>query len=198
MIRYVPRYLLYVETSSVSVSSVVGADDCSRPGRLGRWRFIVESLDDQQRLEVADEEPGVWGSRLDLLATVRGLEALEQPSRVTLIAHSAYLNDRLNRLTGPFDQFMETSPETPWQDHYQNVDLWRRMEAALGYHNVESCNWRLDSAHDQCRWQADKHHGLVTARRSVGIPEERSRTRREPPRGVQRGADRDARNLAVA
>ena len=147
MIRYVPQYLLYVETSSVFLENRVRDDDCLQPAQLGRWRFILESLDELGRMEVADEEPGTWGTRLELLAMVRGLEALEQPSRVTLIARSAYLNERLGRLTGNQDEIGEQAPDTPWQDYYQNADLWERVDAALGYHHLETRNWRLDGAH---------------------------------------------------
>jgi ribonuclease HI len=147
MIRYVPQYLLYVETSSVFVESRVRDDDCLQPAQLGSWRFILESLDELGRMEVADEEPGTWGTRLELLAVVRGLEALEQPSRVTLIARSAYLNDRLGRMTGSQDESVDQPRDTPWQDYYQNADLWKRVDAAMGYHHLETRNWRLDGAH---------------------------------------------------
>ena len=156
MIRYVPRYLLYVETNSVALSADFCQDDCRQPDRVGHWRFILESLDDLGKLEVADEEPGIWGPRLPLLAAVRGLEALEQPSRVTLIARSVYLNDRFARLTAASTEFSAQWELSPWHDRYQNADLWQRVEAALGYHNVECRNWRLDGAHNGRSWHVNK------------------------------------------
>ena len=163
MIRYVPRYLLYVESNSVMLNKDVCQDDCLRTDRLGQWRFILESLDDLGRLEVADEEPGTWGPRLALLATVRGLEALEQPSRVTLIARSRYLNDRLSRLTATATEASSQWELNPWHDRYQNADLWRRVEAALGYHNVECRNWRLDGAHESHGWHVNSQSRPVMA-----------------------------------
>ena len=163
MIRYVPRYLLYVETNSVALTNDVCRDDCRQSERLGQWRFILESLDDLGRFEVADEEPGTWGPRLALLAAVRGLEALEQPSRVTLIARSRYLNDRLSRLTATATEFSSQWELSPWHDRYQNGDLWQRIEAALGYHNVECRNWRLDGAHDRQAWHVKSQQRAMTA-----------------------------------
>ena len=163
MIRYVPRYLLYVETNSVALNRDVCRDDCRQSERLGHWRFILESLDDSGKLEVADEEPGIWGPRLALLAAVRGLEALEQPSRVTLIARSLYLNDRFSRLTATATQFSSQWELSPWHDRYQNADLWQRVEAALGYHNVECRNWRLDGAHDRRGWHINSQQEPMTA-----------------------------------
>lgn len=163
MIHYVPRYLLYVETNSVALTNDVCRDDCHQSDRLGQWRFILESLDDLGRLEVADEEPDTWGPRLALLATVRGLEALEQPSRVTLIARSRYLNDRLSRLTATAKEFSSQWELNPWHDRYQNADLWQRVEAALGYHNVECRNWRLDGAHERSDWHVNSQPPAMTA-----------------------------------
>src|SRR5437773_8627072 len=56
----------------------------------GNWRFSLKSRDGNE-LEVDDFEPFTQGQRLELLAVVRGLEALEQPSRVTLLTPSSYV-----------------------------------------------------------------------------------------------------------
>jgi len=164
MIRYVPRYLLYVESDSVMINKDVCRDDCLQAGRIGQWRFVLESLDGLGSLEAADEEPDTWGPRLALLATVRGLEALEQPSRVTVIARSRYLNDRLSRLTESAYELSSQWELSPWYDRYQNADLWHRVEAALGYHNVECRNWRLDEAHDNPGWHINVQSSKATAR----------------------------------
>lgn len=41
------------------------------------WHFVLESVDGDMKLEATDEEPEVDPERLELLAVVRGLEALE-------------------------------------------------------------------------------------------------------------------------
>lgn len=105
---------------------------------------MLESVDGQMKLEAADEEPNVRGDRLDLLAVVRGLEALDQPSRVTLVTPSAYVSRGLR-------SGMEQWKEAGWQWErfgemapIKNYDLWRRIDQALKYHEVEVRNWRLD------------------------------------------------------
>ena len=55
-------------------------DSCSRPATARR------------RMEVKSAEPQTHGERLELLAVVRGLEGLEQPSRVTLVTSSRYVS----------------------------------------------------------------------------------------------------------
>lgn len=79
-----PHYLLMSETRTVE----------EKPDS-GRWRFVLEQIDGTNRIEVTDEEPHVRGERLQLLAVLRGLEALEQPSRVTLVTPSRYVGKGL-------------------------------------------------------------------------------------------------------
>ena len=73
MVAKQPHFLLFSE-----------AQEATDSPSEGRWHFLLESLQGETVVEAADEEPGMQGERLELLAVIRGLEALEQPSRVTL------------------------------------------------------------------------------------------------------------------
>ncbi|MEQ8785720.1 MAG: RNase H family protein [Pirellulaceae bacterium] len=133
-----PHFLLFSESSRY-------APERQRRARP-QWRFVLESVDGSSKLEACDEEPNVRGDRLDLLAVVRGLEALDQPSRVTLVTPSQYVSRGLRsgleqwRETGwQWERFGEMTP-------IKNDDLWRRVDRALRYHQVEVRTWRLDSA----------------------------------------------------
>ena len=76
-----PHFLLY--------------SDVARQANDASWRFVLESADGANTIEAADAEPDVRGERLELLAVVRGLEALDQPSSVTLVTDSRYVNGGL-------------------------------------------------------------------------------------------------------
>lgn len=128
-----PHYLLFSES-------------CRKSSR-GQWRFVLQSLDGTEQFEAADAEPDARGERLELLAVVRGLEALAQPSRVTLVTPSRYVNRGLTyglaewRLNG-------------WQwEHYgemvpvKNRDLWQRVDSALRFHQLDCRTWRFDLPH---------------------------------------------------
>ncbi len=73
-----PHYLLFSESC--------------RKSPQGQWRFVLQLIDGTEQFEAADAEPDARGERLELLAVVRGLEALAQPSRVTLVTPSRYVN----------------------------------------------------------------------------------------------------------
>jgi ribonuclease HI len=128
-----PHYLLFSESCRIE--------------RQGQWRFVLQSIDGGQPFEAADEEPDVQGERLELLAVVRGLEALEQPSRVTLVTPSKYVNRGLT-------YGLEEWRANDWQwEHFgemvpvKNRDLWQRVDRALADHDLECRTWRFDLPH---------------------------------------------------
>jgi ribonuclease HI len=133
MPRTLPHYLLHAETC--------------RSGRGGpRWRFTLQSVGGDERLSAADSEPTSRRNRLELLAVVRGLEALDGPSRVTLLTRSRYVSRGIRRQL------------SQWREHHwqwerfgtlapiRDDDLWRRVDRALEYHAVECCVWQADDA----------------------------------------------------
>ena len=123
MMVHAPHFLLFSE---------------SRAGRSGgQWRFVLQSLQGEEQIEVADDETEFQGERLELLAVVRGLEALDGPSRVTLVTPSRYVSRGLR-----FG--LEEWRSNGWQwEHFgamvpvKNRDLWQRIDRALQFHDVE-------------------------------------------------------------
>jgi ribonuclease HI len=130
----VPHYLLFSE--------------CCPTGRpenaSGQWRFVLEAVDGAGRFEAADEERQVPRDRLELLAVVRGLEALDQPSKVTLVTGSRYVSRGMRyglhawrESNWQWERFGKMAP-------VKNSDLWRRVARALEIHQVECRTWRFD------------------------------------------------------
>src|SRR5687768_16553839 len=78
-----PHFLLFAESKYSPLQ-----------GECGRWRFVLEDFDGTTILDVEDSE-FENRDRLELLSIVRGLESLEQPSRVTLITASRYVSHGL-------------------------------------------------------------------------------------------------------
>jgi ribonuclease HI len=128
-----PHYLLFSES-------------CQKNSQ-GKWRFVLQTIDGTEQFEAADAEPDAQGERLELLAVVRGLEALGQPSRVTLVTSSKYVNRGLK-------YGLPEWRANDWQwEHYgemvpvKNQDLWQRVDRALIYHSLDCRTWRFDPPH---------------------------------------------------
>jgi ribonuclease HI len=128
-----PHYLLMAEAS--------------RQSGFGRWRFVLEPSDGSAPLEAGDVEPDLWGERLDLLTVLRGLESLNQPSRVTVVGCTRYVEQGI--LYG-----LAEWRDNQWRWEYfgqmvpvRDADLWQRMDRALQFHRVDCTQRRFDAGH---------------------------------------------------
>jgi ribonuclease HI len=137
MFSLTPHFLLLTQAQTKQTS-------LPAQNRGGYWRFILEEIGGSQRIEVKEMEPGIWGERLQLLAVVRGLEALEQPSHVTLITPSRFVGNGIRI-------HLKNWQEHQWQwEHFgemipiKNLDLWQRIDQALKYHQLDCRIWDFD------------------------------------------------------
>lgn len=132
-----PHYLLFTEAKNSS----------NAPQKGGHWRFVLEQIGTTTRIEESDDEPGTWGERLQLLSVVRGLEALTQPSRVTLITSSKYVGRGIRRsMTQWRDnnwQWEHFGQMTPIKSH----DLWKRIDQSMQIHQINCRIWQFEPPH---------------------------------------------------
>jgi ribonuclease HI len=114
----------------------------------GEWKFVLSAADGSATFEVSDCEYGVRGDRLELLAVVRALESLDQPSYVTLAAGGRYVRrvlaqglDEWRRQGWMWECFGELTP-------IKNRDLWQRLDRCLAFHKLETRRtYRVDGPH---------------------------------------------------
>jgi ribonuclease HI len=141
-----PHFVLFSESKAVSPPCDAGRGGCDESARY--WHFVLRTEEGSVALDVQDEEADASGERLALLAVVRGLEALPEPSRVTLVTTSGWIRRGL--------RFGLDS----WRDHQwqwerfgkmapiKNADLWQRVDRALRYHEVDCRTIRFDQPSD--------------------------------------------------
>jgi len=127
----------------------------------GAWRFTLERSDGLGRLDASDVEPDVRGERLALLTLVRGLEALDQPSRVALTAASRYLRH------GVETEMLEwQAAGWVWESYgrmvpVKHADLWQRVVRASEFHELRV--GPSPRSRDR-RYRVDGRHGGVASR----------------------------------
>jgi ribonuclease HI len=109
-----------------------------------QWAFSLQAADHSPPITAGDLEPDASWERLQLLAVVRGLEALPEPATVILATASDVVRRGIKH-------GLEEWREFDWQlEHFgelipvKNADLWRRIDRALTIHDVQIRNMRVD------------------------------------------------------
>lgn len=113
-------------------------------GSAPHWKFMLQSVGGDVQLSADDSELNSRTSRLELLAVVRGLEAIDRPARVTLLTGSRYVSQGIRR---KLSQWREDNWQ--WERFGEFVpirdrDLWQRVDHALQFHQVECSDWQAD------------------------------------------------------
>lgn len=140
-------------------------DSVTRTCRSQEWRFVLQSIEGGERIVASDVESDADGMRLSLLAVVRGLEALDGPSRVTLLVANRFVRRGIRR---DLAQWRERGWR--WERFGQlvpirDLDLWQRVDRALSIHTVECFAWNADEA--ETRGEGPAIAGQLSAQ-SVG------------------------------
>ena len=104
---------------------------CSGNPGPGGWAAILRSGHHEK--EFSGGDPATTNNRMELTAAIEGLRALKNSSAVTLYTDSRYVMDgAMKWLAGWKTKGWKTADKKP----VKNVDLWKRLEAALAPHQV--------------------------------------------------------------
>lgn len=99
---------------------------CSGNPGPGGWGVVMRWRGEEK--ELYGGEADTTNNRMELMAAIRGLEALNRGVRVNVHTDSKYLRDGITRwISGWKKNGWKTAAKKP----VKNVDLWRRLEAAL-------------------------------------------------------------------
>ena len=91
-----------------------------------QWRFVLQPIGEGSRIAAEDVESDADPNRLELLAVVRGLEALDGPARVTLLCGSRYVRRGIRH-----DLAQWREHDWRWERFgkmvpIRDLDLWQR------------------------------------------------------------------------
>ena len=116
---------------------------CSGNPGPGGWAAILRYRGVEK--ELSGFEPLTTNNRMEMMAAIAGLEALKRPCRVRLFSDSQYLRDGITKWIHAWKQRgWRTADKKP----VKNVDLWQRLDAALGSHEVHWHWVRGHSGHE--------------------------------------------------
>jgi ribonuclease HI len=122
---------------------------CSgNPGR-GGWGVVLRWNGTEKELHGGDAQ--TTNNRMELMAAIQALEALNRPSRVQLHTDSTYL---LNGITKWVPVWERNGWRTSARKPVKNEDLWRRLVEAMNGHEV-SWLWVKGHAGEEGNERAD-------------------------------------------
>jgi ribonuclease HI len=125
------------------------------PGR-GGWGCILSYKGKVKELYGGDKD--TTNNRMELMAAIQALEALTKPCTVWLYSDSSYV---LKGITEWLPNWKKRGWKTAAKQPVKNVDLWQRLDAAIGQHTVE---WQWVKGHS-----GDKGNDRADALANLGI-----------------------------
>ena len=112
---------------------------CSGNPGPGGWGAILR-YGDMER-ELSGGEDHTTNNRMELMAAISALEALKTPCKVILNTDSNYLKDGITKW---IKNWKRNGWRTASKDPVKNAELWQRLEAALGRHEI---HWKWVKGH---------------------------------------------------
>ena len=109
---------------------------CSGNPGPGGWGALLQAREGEavsRERELSGGERLTTNNRMELMAAIAALEALERPSAITIVTDSAYVK---GGLTGWIHGWKRNGWRTADKKPVKNEDLWRRLDAAAQRHTV--------------------------------------------------------------
>jgi ribonuclease HI len=105
---------------------------CSGNPGPGGWGAILRYKGTEK--ELSGGEALTTNNRMELMAAIAALEALNRPSSVRLTTDSVYVRDGISKW---LHNWKRNGWKTAAKKPVKNDDLWRRLDAAQAPHTIE-------------------------------------------------------------
>jgi len=122
---------------------------CSGNPGPGGWAFVLRHPATGKELEQSGGERETTNNRMELLAVIRGLEALKRPTRVELVSDSTYVGKGMSQWMIKWKANGWKRKEGKQLKPVKNEDLWRRLDELVATHQVQFTHVRGHSGHPE-------------------------------------------------
>jgi ribonuclease HI len=126
---------------------------CSGNPGPGGWAYILRHPATGKEKEASGGEPETTNNRMELLAVVRGLEALRKPSHVKLMTDSVYVGKGLSEWLPKWKANGWRRGRSFESKPVKNVDLWVQLDQLVSRHKLTYIRVAGHSGHpenDRC------------------------------------------------
>ena len=98
----------------------------------GGWGALLRYGKNEKKIRGGDQL--TTNNRMELMAAIKALELLKEPSRVTLTTDSEYVRQGITSwMSGWKKRGWMTANKKP----VKNIDLWQSLEKASGIHEID-------------------------------------------------------------
>lgn len=101
---------------------------CSGNPGPGGWGVLLRWNGHEKQLSGGEAQ--TTNNRMEMMAVIKGLEALKKPSNVTLYTDSQYVQQGVT-------QWMAGWKAKGWPSRIKNQDLWLQIDSLIQRHSVE-------------------------------------------------------------
>jgi ribonuclease HI len=98
----------------------------------GGWGVLLRHKGNER--ELWGGETATTNNRMELMAVIRGLEALKKPSRVRVYTDSQYVHKGISQW---IHGWKRNGWRTADKKDVKNVDLWKALDEAARRHSIE-------------------------------------------------------------
>ncbi len=120
---------------------------CSGNPGPGGWAFILRHPASGKELESSGGQRETTNNRMEMMAVIRGLEALKRPARVEIISDSIYVGKGLSEWMPKWKLNGWRRREGDKLKPIKNEELWRQMDELLSKHQVRFTHVRGHQCH---------------------------------------------------
>lgn len=117
---------------------------CSGNPGPGGWGVLLRAMENGAIIKertLCGGAKDTTNNRMELMAAISALEALERPSSLTVVTDSNYVK---GGVTGWIFGWKKNGWKTAAKKPVKNVDLWQRLDEAQARHQV---NWEWVKGH---------------------------------------------------
>ncbi len=104
----------------------------------GGWAYILRHVKTGREKRESGGEPSTTNNRMELMAVIRGLEALKRPCAVKLVTDSQYVARGIREWLPNWKARGWKRKENGQLREVKNQDLWQRLDALLQKHRVDT------------------------------------------------------------
>ena len=117
---------------------------CSGNPGPGGWGVLLRFGDSEKTLSGCEDK--TTNNRMELMAAIKGLEALKRPCRVKLVTDSKYVQSGIAQW---LPRWKRRGWKTSNRQPVKNVDLWQRLDTCAAPHDVDWVWVRGHSGHPE-------------------------------------------------